>query len=359
MSLASGEGSVGGTLGKGVVRTDAVTLAANSPNEGSWGRGAFDGHNGSAVSHTLKESLIPYIARNISQLYTSFSDTKESPPPATVDVAIASTFHRLDADIMKAGLAAIASKKPFTEALSQLAPFFAGSCAIMTIFDPSNKTIWSACTGDLRAVLGRPSYSPSTSIGKLTYTAEALSTDQTGINPLELKRLAHEHPGEPNVVDPDTGRVLGIMITCAFGDGLWKWSLETIKKCRYANDAGAEGGFVAVASDGTWDHLSDEQVVGLVEMWLSAKREGMIGKGYVAKVERETARKEIWDGKVWNRESDWAVLDENCESHLMRNAWGGRDEERLLGIARAQPPFSRSIRDDVTVQVPFFDGVDV
>ena len=94
-----------------------------------------------------------------------------------------------------------------TEALSLLAPGYAGSCCLLSIFDPNTSLLRVACVGDSRAVLG--SADPVT--GK--YVATALSEDQTGFNPKELERVRKEHPGEKKVINVKTGRVLGLAVS--------------------------------------------------------------------------------------------------------------------------------------------------
>ena len=273
---------------------------------------------------------------------------------------------------MEDGIKALSSAGSFTETISRLAPYFAGSCAILSIYDPNSQVLRTACTGDSRAVLGR-----RTSSGK--YAAEPLSVDQTGHNALELEKITNEHPGEKDIVNLKDGRVLGIAVSRAFGDGLWKWPMEVVKECQekyfwkparpgyksppyltaepVVTSTKIEGGeFLILASDGLWDCITSEQAVKFVELWLVAKKNGDIGK--VEKREQKNKeRANIWEKPV--EEGDFLVEDENCAAHLVRNAFGGRDHEKLLGMAGAQAPFSRYVRDDVTVQVIFFNGVDV
>jgi pyruvate dehydrogenase phosphatase len=207
-----------------------------------------------------------------------------------------------------------------------------------------------------------------------------LSKDQTGFNEAEIARIDAEHPGEPNVIDSKTGRVLGIMVSRAFGDGLWKWPLEVILECKEkffwkaprpgyktppyltaepvvtTTQIRGNDEFMILASDGLWDHLSNEQAVKLVEMWLVAQKEGTIGK---------TARRPQAVGKVTTKtlygdermkDKDFTVEDQNVATHLVRNALGGADTEKLCGLVGVQPPLAREVRDDITVQVVFFDA---
>jgi pyruvate dehydrogenase phosphatase len=55
----------------------------------------------------------------------------------------------------------------------------------MAVLDTAHQNLYVACTGDSRAVAG---YWEETEPGKGIWRAEALSEDQTGRNPSELKR---------------------------------------------------------------------------------------------------------------------------------------------------------------------------
>ena len=61
----------------------------------------------------------------------------------------------------------------------------AGSCALLAMLDTSNRNLYVACTGDSRAVAG---FYEETADGQGVWRVEALTEDQTGRNPNELKR---------------------------------------------------------------------------------------------------------------------------------------------------------------------------
>jgi pyruvate dehydrogenase phosphatase len=124
-----------------------------------------------------------------------------------VESAIAASFKQLDAEILTSGITALTTARTHTEALSLLAPGYAGSCCILSIFDPNTSLLRIACVGDSRAVLGFAD--PDTG----RYVATALSEDQTGFNAKELERVRKEHPGEANVINVKTGRVLGLAVS--------------------------------------------------------------------------------------------------------------------------------------------------
>jgi pyruvate dehydrogenase phosphatase len=54
-------------------------------------------------------------------------------------------------------------------------------------------------------------------------------------------------------------------------------------------------------------------------------------------------------------EEDFVVLDENCTTHSVGNALLCGGEEVLCAIVGAASLFSGNARDDMTVQVNFFD----
>jgi pyruvate dehydrogenase phosphatase len=331
--------------------------------------GVFDGHAGWATSTTLRESLVPYVVRGLSKLFQSLNSDEPFSQEA-IDTTIKSTFQELDDEILRDGMEALKSSKPNTEILSRLAPGYAGSCALLSMYDPNTRLLHVACTGDSRAVLGRRD--PQS--GK--YTTEALSVDQTGFNESELARVRAAHPGEPDVINTQTGRTLGIAVTRAFGDGLWKWPLDVVKECHekffyraprpgyktppylivepVMTTTEIQGGeFIIMASDGLWEQMSSEQAVRLVEMWMVARKNGTIGKG-IAKPAASIGVKGLYDEQKI-KERNFVVEDENVATHLVRNAFGGGDLGTLLGVTGIPAPLSRDARDDITIQVIFFE----
>jgi pyruvate dehydrogenase phosphatase len=351
-----------------------------SPDEGSqpwmfWG--VFDGHVGGATSAVLRESLVSYIARALSQLFQSTPEVQGASMTEREEVikgTIQTSFKQLDDEIIADGIDALKTAKTTTEALSRLAPGLAGACALLSIYDPNSHLLRVACVGDCRGVLG--------SVDPLTnkYITTPLSIDQNGFNKSEVARVRAEHPGEENVVNEKSGCTLGMAPSRVFGDGMWKWPREVGKEL-YAHfwsfkprDEKAyltppyltaepvitttkierKGEFMILATDGLWDCMSNEQAVKLVEIWLQAKKEGSFkGKPKVQAKKEGLATRIPNDRRV--KEEDFVVLDENCATHLVRNALGGGDEEALCAIVGAAPSFSRDARDDITVQVIFFD----
>lgn len=247
--------------------------------------GVFDGHSGVQTAEMLKTQLLPFVRHRLSQVKPSSDE--ESLSKEAVQRAVIKGFLSLDDSIIKTALETAQSQDSLPEKVKKLAPAYAGLCALLSIYDSTTGTLYVACTGDSRAVLGqkRPDG---------TWEAKAVSEDQTGKNQEEIARLFKEHPGEEDMIK--NGRVLGLAVSRAFGDCQWKWPLEFQRDVqrRFSGpspltprypvqtppyltaepvvtstkvDAGNPS-FLIMATDGLWDMLSNQQAVDLVGQWL-------------------------------------------------------------------------------------------
>lgn len=404
--------------GEGVVRYDVVQIPSNDPIEDDhvekivevpnttaaaqgdkpssdwmfWG--VFDGHSGWTTSAKLRQTLVSYVARELNATYKSaMQDAKLTVPAAdAIDAAIKKGFVKLDHEITHESVQKVLKAQSKVVAAEILAPALSGSCALLSFYDSKSKELRVACTGDSRAVLGRRGSS-----GK--WTATALSVDQTGGTPSEDARLRAEHPGEPYVTA--NGRILGgLEPSRAFGDAVYKWSAETQDKMKRqffgrspskylktppyvtaepvvtrTKIEPANGDFVVMATDGLWEMLTNEEVVGLVGQWLetqastSAKTptNGWLQSWFSsqkhslpiehhdqgdASGQRAPVRQQQWG--IPSGEQRFVVEDKNAATHLVRNALGGKDKDMLSALLTLPAPYSRRYRDDLTVQVIFF-----
>ena len=263
-----------------------------------------------------------------------------------------------------------------------LAPALSGACALLSFYDSKSKLLRVACTGDSRAVLGRRGAS-----GK--WIATPLSEDQTGGTPSEMERLRKEHPGEDNVVR--NGRILGgLEPSRAFGDSIYKWTKETQDRIK-SNFFGRtpsqllktppyvtaepivtttkmepeKGDFVVLATDGLWECLTNEEVIGLVGQWLESQasspnssttwlRSWFSNTGGALPVEK-TGIPEMTKGgqRTPVRQVQWpingsderfVVQDKNAATHLVRNALGGRDTDMVCALLTLPSPYARRYR---------------
>ena len=413
--------------GKGVVRYDLTTLPSNDPIEDDHAEkiiefqppgtdvignddwmfwGVFDGHSGWTTSAKLRQQLITYVARELNSTYTSASkNITASPPlptPSSIDAAIRRGFLALDHTIVHDSVAEVMKSKSKPIAASLLAPALSGSCALLSFYDSATKQLRVACTGDSRAILGRRSdKDPS------KWVALPLSTDQTGANKEEAARLRREHPNEPEVVR--VGRVLGgLEPTRAFGDAPYKWSRDTqdylkreffgrslnplIKTPPYVTAEPVvtttevqpnNGDFLVMATDGLWEMLTNEEVVGLVGQWLekypyaqkakhgeSASQKATTGNQSswmnlwtanskkAAKDlpvqhseesgdqsgQRAPIRQQQWGLTENGKQSRFVVEDKNVATHLIRNALGGSDRDMVCALLTLPSPYSRRYR---------------
>jgi len=113
-----------------------------------------------------------------------------------------------------------------------------------------------------------------------------------------------------------------------------------------------------MATDGLWDQLSSEEVVSLVGGHIAGLK-GVIPKGKLSSLVPTSSGSPTVEGKDKSRSRDtegaWAFVDDNVSAHLIRNAFGGGDEQQLRQLLSIPPPLSRSYRDDVTVTVVWWE----
>ncbi|KAI4235411.1 MAG: hypothetical protein L6R40_006453 [Gallowayella cf. fulva] len=414
--------------GRGVLRYDIVQLPSNNPIEDDHAEklietspsltvldqtsgsatsdwmfwSVFDGHSGWTTSAKLRQVLTSYVARELYATYKSALTDPSllTPSPASIDAAMKQGFIKCDHEIVHESIFKAQKANTKTAAADLLGPALSGSCALLSFYDSRSKDFRVACTGDSRAVLGRRN-------GNGTWTAKPLSEDQTGGTPSEMARLRAEHPGEPNVVAH--GRILGgLEPSRAFGDARYKWARdiqEMVNKNWFGRSPLAllktppyvtaepvitttkvmpeKGDFVVLATDGLWEMLTNEEVVGLVGRWLernplnsrirtstsswtqsflsssSGKARSDVSlpvdrpkeeKGQSG--QRSPIRRQQWDIKAGDER--FVVEDKNAATHLVRNALGGKDRDMVCGLLTLPSPHSRRYRDDLTVEVIFF-----
>jgi pyruvate dehydrogenase phosphatase len=345
-------------------------------------------YSGWTTSAKLRQSLIQFVARELNTTYKSAlgNSAVHSPTAEAIDVAIKKAFTLLDHEITHESVRKVQEAKSKLVAAELLAPALSGSCALLSFYDSSSKLLRVACTGDSRAVLGRKSAN-----GK--WTAVPLSIDQTGANEEEANRMRREHPNEPNVVM--NGRVLGgLEPTRAFGDAIYKWTLDTqdkLKRSYFGRNPNKfmrsppyvtaepvvtttkvqpeNGDFVVMATDGLWEMLTNEEVVGLVGRWLehqngtgpspsaeswikswfaSTKQGGQLPvEGPEANAQGPTGQRPPLRRQQWGIDEKldrFVVEDKNVATHLVRNALGGKDSDQLCALLTLPSPLSRRYR---------------
>ena len=117
--------------------------------------------------------------------------------------------------------------------------------------------------------------------------------------------------------------------------------------------------FVVLATDGLWDELTSEEVVALVGGHLAGLK-GKVSKAALPGLVRTSAGAPTINGKdslrKRSRSDAWSFVDENVSAHLIRNAFGGADEQQLRRLLSIPAPYARNHRDDITVTVVWWEA---
>ena len=399
--------------GKGVYRYDTSQLPSNNPIEDDraekilqipiqdvysnnekvdtdwhfWT--VFDGHAGWNTSAYLRDHLIDSVITELNSVYKiSEKNLRLIPSNEVIDKAIKQGFVKLDDQIVNKNVQKLLDSPNKNAAAELLMPALSGSCALMSFYDTHSKMLKVAVTGDSRALLG----SFNEEMNK--WTVEALSVDQTGSNPTEVAKLLSEHPNEPNVVR--NGRILGSLEPSrAFGDARYKWAKEiqakvynqffgrqspaNLKTPPYVTAEPiltthevnpSKNDFMVMASDGLYEMLSNEEIVGLVVKWMESKKMIKPNRSIFSSVWQSSKDKQLpgvldisdKSGKPKGRYrradnmSGYLLEDENVSTHLIRNALSNGGQKDNVNLLMSIPnPLSRRYRDDLTVTVVFFD----
>ncbi|KAG7856273.1 hypothetical protein KL939_003925 [Ogataea angusta] len=404
--------------GKGVIRYDICQLPSNNPIEDDrseklvqvpvqdrennnarvetdwhfWS--IFDGHAGWNTSAKLRDSLLDYVVNELDQAYkVSDKNLRLIPSSETIDRAIKQGFLKLDDEIVNKNVQKLLENPSNKAGAAELLmPALSGSCALMSFYDTHSRNLKVAVTGDSRALLG------SLDDHENKWTVRALSTDQTGSNPTEVAKLLSEHPNEPNVVR--NGRVLGSLEpTRAFGDARYKWAKDI--QTRVANQffgrqlpanlktppyvtaepvitthevSPAKHDFLVMASDGLYEMLTNEEIVGLVVRWMEKKKMVKPKKSFIDTLwpsskdklplvedvtDQSSKSKQRLQTRRKSNEVGFLLEDENVATHLIRNALSnGGSKEEVNMLISIPSPLSRRYRDDLTVSVVFFGEGD-
>lgn len=337
--------------------------------------GVFDGHNGWQTSELLTKHLLPFVQRALQNIEPSNGMISD----AQIHDAMETAFRVLDDALVQSAEAVIDSELSYPEKVKRLEPAESGACALLTLYDPSSRKLHVASTGDCRAVMGFKSVEGH-------WEARALTRDQTGSNQDEIARLRAQFPDEPNIF-LRKGRVYGMEPSRSFGDGVYKWNTKLRERLRTEYNAfkqpaaswfpgmgdspyltaspvvntiqlltGGSPSFLIQATDGLWDTMGNQNAVDLVSRWsekqetleYGGEKSGLLSSGPV----------KFGRSGCWYSDSRATYRDSNAAIHLIRNAFGGAHEEMVRGALSYTSPLSRWIRDDVTVQVVFFDGQD-
>ncbi|KAL6932051.1 hypothetical protein ACO0OL_003525 [Hanseniaspora opuntiae] len=334
--------------------------------------GVMDGHSGGHTSNFLQQNLV---AKVISKLYPYFNSSDKVEDLDYFNETLKKSFIELDNQIVLEGFNKLL-KSPTRETLfNSTMPAISGSCCLLTIFNTNNDILTVAQTGDSRAILVSKE-------SEYEYSVRQLSKDLTGDNPEEIARIKNLHPNEDSAVF--RGRVLGsLQPSRAFGDYRYKIDLSKhqnllppdvkmflrrppknlltppyvtaepdvhnfkidLKKDKY----------MIIASDGLFELLNNDDIARLVAHWENANIKNP--DELKINVVNEPIKQDTFKyDQRYKQGLPCIKKDENLATHLIRNAlsFGGQEEFVDL-MCSLKEPGSRKYRDDLTVQVIFFN----
>ncbi|KAJ7700716.1 phosphatase 2C-like domain-containing protein [Mycena rosella] len=244
----------------------------------------------------------------------------------------------------------------------------ASSCLVSAMYEADVRLLHVASLGNMRGILGRPREAED---GSVTYDVHVLSEDHTPDNPAERSRIESLHAGEDFIED---GTVLGRPYTRALGDGKLKWSTE-VQARLHADYLGAApdpkvktppyisaepdvstikilpGDFLVLSSRWLTECLTDEEVVGLVGVWLDKNQNTTLrlpsanmpppdpapGPAILPEdLPVDLKQDNTIYYRRWNAPKHFINADVNPATHLSNNAMGGADSglrQTLLGLA--------------------------
>ncbi|KAL7080028.1 hypothetical protein ACQ4LE_000796 [Meloidogyne hapla] len=398
-----------------IARVDVGQVSANKPiedfysaskclNSNAFLLGVFDGHGGATCARHVCTRLYDYICcsvldkhrvvhmpigeqlqwlfgsatpslpadidlvhqRNIREYFKRIKK-KSNCPLTTVRDTLQSSFSVLDEDLAKSAMPdqnGLVCRMSVNAAAS-------GSCALVAHIRKNNLHV--ASCGDSAAVLGVHLAND--------VIARQLTRPHTVENLDEIARIRSAHPPSENRTILKANRLLGELYPLrAFGDVRFKWPKELQKvvldplgmpapqhlltppylTCLpevFYHQLTSNDRFLVLATDGLWEFLDTDAVVRLVEDHMTGHSTLNVfrpeHKQPLGDILNNLERRQSADNKK--------PLDENCATHLIRNALGGVSGDVELQYARLEemlmlpPGMARHYRDDITVVVIQFN----
>lgn len=338
-----------------------------------------------AVLDGLTTNLHEYVKPNSE---TEFTDVETSPYPTepyeeAVNRIIKSYFVAIDTAFTEDPLKEALSSGKKADAIRPQSVALSGCSAILSLYDSSAKQLRIALTGDSRALLGRPLKNKD---GSKSYEVHVLTADQT-IQPSSPHASVIAQAKLPHPVSR------------AFGVASLKWGREIQQRLHeeYLGDrpflptTTAEppyitaepvitsisikpGDFLVLGSAGLWKSLTNEEIVGLLGVWVDR---GMINAdtnvverlsssellnprdlpvaGRSAKVVKGDSDDGTTMYRRWRTKKQFVCVDHNAGLHLARNALGGSDQDLTAALLSMSPPRAALFRDNISATVVFFD----
>eukprot|EP00096_Caligus_rogercresseyi_P009208 TRINITY_DN3089_c0_g1_i1.p1 TRINITY_DN3089_c0_g1~~TRINITY_DN3089_c0_g1_i1.p1 ORF type:complete len:470 (-),score=135.61 TRINITY_DN3089_c0_g1_i1:798-2207(-) len=309
-----------------------------------------------------RQSYLDYV-RDVHANVVSRMDHDEG---TSLAESLVKSFESLDGDL---------SREAENMDLKTLTVALCGAVAVLAHIEGPHLHV--ASTGDCSAVLGSLSETN-------TWIAKKMTVEHTADNAVEVKRILSEHPESERRSILNKDRLLGVLAPLrAFGDFKFKWPAERIRRLLepvlgedhallphyetppylsvspdvMSHRLTARDKFLVIASDGLWDTMTPMQVIRLIG-------EHMSGKITLTPLELSRESMKLSEINALLRVRQDAVklkpADSNSATHIIRYALGGTaygvDHDRLSQMLSIPQDMVRMFRDDITVQVIFFDS---
>jgi pyruvate dehydrogenase phosphatase len=316
----------------------------------------------------IKEIHQINLLKHIEEVYTTFDSDNTD-----IVSALESAFIKLDRDLCAE---AIPTDSHVDEDLLQICT--AGSCACVALVKDDD--LYIANCGDARAILGTIDDHGNPAV-------VALSHDHNIRNESEVKRVLSEHPSNESHSVIRSDRLLGLLMPFrAFGDVRFKWPANYLRE--YLQPYYKKGDaipqyyltppyltvrpeitkhkltrkdkFLVLATDGVWDLLSPEKVVELIfnhQKGIQSFDRFVLNKSGSNK--SSIKLKEINELLLTRHQAiKNQPIDQNSATNLIRHALAytskGQFDSKLLSDVLTFPN-PRSIRDDITITIVYFD----
>ncbi|KAJ7290207.1 phosphatase 2C-domain-containing protein [Mycena rebaudengoi] len=274
------------------------------------------------------------------------------------------------------------------ESISHILEGTGSCCLISALYEADAGLLHVANLGPMRGILGRPRQSTK---GLITYDVHILSADHTPDNPVERSRIEKEHPGEEVIKD---GLLLGRPYTRAIGEGKLKWTTQVqsrlhkeylrappdplVKTPPYISaepDVSTikvfPGDFLVLSTQWLSECLTDQEVVGLVGIWLEKNRGNMANWDSprpAADVPAAATPTPIAPNSLpvqlktdtttmysrWNTLKRFVNEDSDAAHHLANNAMGGADPDLRQALLNLHPQDSDGNSKSLGVIVVIF-----
>jgi len=307
------------------------------------------------------------------------------PPPEAIHSVIKNSINFTDEYVLNHFLGSVfssLSKKNAPDAIRATS----SSCLVSALYEDDSRLLHVASLGNMRALLGRPR---ETQDGTLKYDVHVLSVDHSPDNPAEKSRIEGLHAGETVI---ENGELFGRPYTRALGDGKLKWSTDV--QTRLHNDylgaapdpnvktppyISAEpdvttikiqpGDFLVLSSRWLAECLTDEEVVGLVGVWLKKNQDtnlylpldqapapdptpGVVIMPDELPVDLKEDKTVMY--RRWNVPKRFVNVEHNPTTHLANNAMGGADSELREALLQLAPFESEGNTKSLGIAVVFF-----